>query len=190
MKTKSPVPHANGDRKLSTPSPLDRRRFLGQLGIGAASIATLTTARATAGNVPPGKDVGSSVGYQSFRQARAYEIRLAAAEMARNRAPVAHVNNGEEMLYGNRIASYSKGLPHNSLGEVDAAAYGAFMSAVASGTMEDFDRIPMGGAHKMTNPLAGLAFDLEGPDSHHLTQPPAPTIASGEGAASSERTTG
>lgn len=183
MKPKSPVVRSNREKKAPPSSSVDRRRFLGQLGVGAASIATLTAAKATAANLPPGKDVGAPLGYQSFRQARAYEVRLAAAEMARNRPPVTHSSNGDEMLYGNRIGSYSKGLPHNSLGEVDGDAYLAFLGAVASGTMNDFDRIPMGGARKLTNPLAGLAFDLEGPDSHHQTQPPAPTIASGEGGA-------
>ena len=183
MKTKSPVARPEGSEPPASVSRVDRRRFLGQLGVGAASIAALTASRAKAAPVPPGKDVGSSVGYQSFRQARAYEVRLAAAEMARNRPHVAHASNGDETRYGNRIGSFSKGLPHDSLGEVDAAAYGALMSAIASGTMAEFDRIPMGGAVKLTNPLAGLAFDLEGPDSHHLTQPPAPTIASGEAGA-------
>lgn len=183
MKTKSPALRPDRDRKNPPPSPLDRRRFLGQLGVGAASIATLTASKATAASIPPGKDVASPAGYQSIRRARAYEIRLAAAEMAHNRAPVAHSSNGEEMLYENRIASYSKGLPHNALGEVDGDAYRAFMGAIASGTVDEFDRIPMGMGQKFTNPLAGLAFDLEGPDSHHLTQPPAPTIASGEGGA-------
>jgi hypothetical protein len=183
VKTKSPVVRASRDKRDPVSSSVDRRRFLGQLGIGAASIATLTTARAKAAGVPPGKDVGASAGYHSLRQARAYEVRIAAAEMARNRAPVAHSNNGDEMLYGNRIGSYSKGLPHDALGEVDVDAYLAYLGAVTSGTMADFDGIPMGGARKLTNPLAGLAFDLEGPDSHHLTLPPAPTIASGEGGA-------
>ena len=180
MTTKSPVVRPDRDEKKASPSPVDRRRFLGQLGVGAASIAALAGAKAKAATVPPGKDVGSPAGYQSFREARAYEIRMAAAEMARNRPRIAHSSNGEEILYGNRIASYSKGLPHNPLGEVDGDAYLAFMSAIASGTVEEFDRIPMGLGQKLTNPLAGLAFDLEGPDSHHLTLPPAPTIASAE----------
>ncbi|HZI65639.1 MAG TPA: vanadium-dependent haloperoxidase [Thermoanaerobaculia bacterium] len=183
MKAKSPAARPKRDESPAPASPVDRRRFLGQLGVGAASIAALTASRAKAAPVPPGKDVGSSAGYQSFRQARAYELRIAAADMARNRPFVAHASNGDETRYGNRIGSFSKGLPHNSLGEVDGVAYGAFLGAIASGTMAEFDRIPMGGAVKLTNPLAGLAFDLEGPDSHHLTQPPAPTIASAEGGA-------
>ena len=183
MKAKSPLVRSKRTELPVSVSPVDRRRFLGQLGVGAASIAALTASKAKAAPVPPGKDVGASAGYQSFRQARAYEIRMGAAEMARDRPFVAHASNGDENRYATRIGSFTKGLPHDSLGEVDAAAYGAFLSAIASGTMAEFDRIPMGGTVKLTNPLAGLAFDLEGPDSHHLTQPPAPTIASGEGGA-------
>lgn len=181
MKTKSA--RGKRDGMPATASPVDRRRFLGQLGVGAASIAALTSGKAAAAPTPPGKGVGSSAGYQSFRRARAYELRIAAADMARSRPFAAHASNGDEIRYGNRIGNFSKGLPHNALGEVDGAAYGALLGAVASGTMADFDSIPMGGPVKLTNPLAGLAFDLEGPDSHHLTQPPAPAIASAEGAA-------
>src|SRR5687768_18447967 len=85
MKAKSPAAHPKREASPAPASPVDRRRFLGQLGVGAASIAALTASRAKAAPVPPGKDVGSSAGYQSFRQARAYELRIAAADMARNR---------------------------------------------------------------------------------------------------------
>jgi hypothetical protein len=43
------------------------------------------------------------------------------------------VCNGEEDAYGGRsIANFSKGLPHNDLGEVDQAAYDALLVALAS----------------------------------------------------------
>ena len=51
-------------------------------------------------------------------------------------------------------------------------AYQALLAAVASGDPADFERIPLGGTRKLRNPLAGVAFDLEGPDSHHLTVRP------------------
>jgi len=41
----------------------------------------------------------------------------------------------------------------------------------------------LGGDRKLTNPQAGLAFDLEGPDSHTLVQPPTPAFDSREQAA-------
>jgi hypothetical protein len=64
---------------------------------------------------------------------------------------------------------------------VDTAAYDAYLDALKSGSHAQFESLPMGLGRKLTNPLAGMAFDLEGPDAHHLAQPPAPTITSGEG---------
>jgi hypothetical protein len=43
-----------------------------------------------------------------------------------------------------RIANFSKGLPHNELGEVDPAAYDALLVALASGDPADFEAIPRG----------------------------------------------
>jgi hypothetical protein len=95
-----------------------------------------------------------------------------------------HVCNGEEDDYaGTRIANFSKGLPHNGLGEVDPPAYNALLAALASGDPADFEAIPLGGVRPLRNPQAGLAFDLEGPDSHHLAMRPAPRIDGPENSA-------
>jgi hypothetical protein len=157
---------------------LDRRAFLRRAG-GAAGLLT-------AGALPLGAlsaaVAAAPVASDARRRNEAYRIRLEAANLARQRPPVSHPDNGEEALYSNRIASYSKGLPHNGLGEVDPAAYAAMLAALESGRKSDFEAIPLGLGRKLTNPLAGLAFDLEGPDSHHLTMRPAPTIAGPEGA--------
>jgi hypothetical protein len=66
------------------------------------------------------------------------------------------------------VASASKGLPHDELGEVDPGAYRTLLRALGSGRPEDFERIPLGvdNARKLLNPQGGLAFDLEEPDSH------------------------
>jgi membrane-associated phospholipid phosphatase len=77
-------------------------------------------------------------------------------------------------------------LPHNALGEVTPAAYGALLLAIKSRLPLFFERIPMGCAEsgrRLVNPQAGLAFDLQGADSHHLAIPPAPAFASAETAA-------
>jgi len=95
-----------------------------------------------------------------------------------------HPNNGDETLYSNYIGNYSKGLPHNSLGEVDPTAYQSLLTAVTTGNASDFDGIIMGNTHaKLTNPQGGLAFDLEGADSWALYMPPPPALASAERAA-------
>ena len=94
-----------------------------------------------------------------------------------------HPSNLDEELYSNKIGSYSKGLPHNNDGTVVLSAYNALTKALKSGLPDDFNAIPMGGDRRLTNPQAGLAFDLEGPDGHALVQPPAPAFASRELAA-------
>ncbi|MBI3846109.1 MAG: vanadium-dependent haloperoxidase [Planctomycetes bacterium] len=96
-----------------------------------------------------------------------------------------HATNGDEQLFSNKIGSYSKGLPHDSRGEVDLAAYGTLIHALTTGDPADFEAITMGcqdSTHqvKLTNPQAGLAFDLEGTDSHQLALPPAPRFDSAE----------
>ncbi|HEV7516945.1 MAG TPA: twin-arginine translocation signal domain-containing protein, partial [Thermoanaerobaculia bacterium] len=92
----------------------------------------------------------------------------------------AHADNGDEARYASKIGNFSKGLPHNRFGEVDLGAYNSLSAAIASGKHADFENVLMGGAAKMTNPQAGLAFDLEGSDSHFLVEPPPPALASAE----------
>ena len=89
-----------------------------------------------------------------------------------------HPNNQDENIYPNKIGNYSKGLPHNNDGTVVLSAYNALVNAINSGRPADFDAIPLGGTVKLTNPQSGLAFDMQGPDSHALVQPPAPAFAS------------
>jgi hypothetical protein len=92
-----------------------------------------------------------------------------------------HPSNGDEDRYPNRIGNYSKGLPHNSLGEVDQVAYNVYLQAVASGNPDDFERVPMGDSQvKFTNPQAGLTFEMQGADPGHCYVPPAPAFASAE----------
>jgi hypothetical protein len=122
------------------------------------------------------------------RQRQAYRIRVEAALRERNRPVANHPTNGDEERYPHKIASYSKGLPHNSLGEVDPAAYASLLDALASGHPGDFENI-VTASHdpsifgKLTNPQAGLAFEMVGADSHALIQKPPPAFSSAEAAA-------
>ncbi len=87
--------------------------------------------------------------------------------------------NGDEKKYPNKIGNFTKGLRHDDFGEVVKEDYEALIKALKSGKPEDFDNIPIGG-RKLVNPQAGLAFDLEGDDSHKLYIPPAPELDSAE----------
>jgi hypothetical protein len=81
-------------------------------------------------------------------------------------------------MYANRIASYSKGLPHSDLGEVDLNAYNAYLQALNSGNPADFEAIPLGGSAKLSNPQAAYCYALEGADAAALASPPAPAFSS------------
>ena len=76
------------------------------------------------------------------------------------------------------VGNYTKGLPHNQIGEVDTKAYRTLLSAIDAGSFRAFEKVPLGGNVKQGNPLSGLALDLEGVDSHQLAIPAAPAVAS------------
>ncbi len=123
------------------------------------------------------------------RRERALKNRQDAAQIAYQRPLPDHPCNGEEADYKgkdgqqNYIANFSKGLPHNDLGEVDRTAYQSLLTALKSGKPQDFEALPLGGKRRFTNPQAGLAFDLQGADAHALQIRPAPRIDSAENSA-------
>jgi hypothetical protein len=114
------------------------------------------------------------------RADRAQEIRLEAAAFQRARPLPTHTNNGDEALYPSRFASFSKGLPHNAVGEPVLTQYDALLAAILSGNPADFEAIVLGGERKLANPLAGYAYVLEGADPHAIAMRPAPTFTSAE----------
>jgi hypothetical protein len=119
------------------------------------------------------------------RDEQAFQIRQSAALDERKLPDPDHPTNGDEQLYPNRIANYSKGLPHDSRGEVDRAAYDALVRALGTSSTADFENLTMGSAdatrqRKFVNPLSGLAFDLEGADCNHLAVAPPPAFASAQ----------
>jgi membrane-associated phospholipid phosphatase len=123
----------------------------------------------------------------SQRRARSYHLRVAVAEHYRNAPAPAQDNNGDEARYAgrNHYASFSKGLKHDpASGEVQELSYASLLAALASGEPAIFEHIrlgaPTGHSAKLTDPQAGLAFDLEGIDSHQLTLPPAYTFRSAD----------
>ncbi len=117
------------------------------------------------------------------RAQESFRLRVNAATAERNLPLPPHATNGDEDLYPNRIGNYSKGLPHNSIGEVDQLAYDGLLSALNCGNPDDFDRIPMGGNVLLVNPQSGLAFDMEGCDAHQPAMDPPPPLASAARAA-------
>jgi hypothetical protein len=124
------------------------------------------------------------------RREKGEEIRDRAKRNDVPNKEICHKNNNEENEYSNYIASYSKALPHFDInnaraGEVNENAYKKLLKATRSGKPDDFEDVPLGGSVKLTNPLSGYAFDLQGIDCHFLDPeivPPAPKINSAEAA--------
>jgi hypothetical protein len=143
-----------------------RRRFLSYLGA-----APTLTALGGAGLLP------------TQRRHRAFVFRRNAAIFQRDLPETPSIGNGDEDLYPSRIASYSKGLPHNDLGEVDLNAYNALLRALNSGLASDFEAIPLGGTAKLANPQSAYCFSMEGADAQAIAIPAAPAFSSAQMAA-------
>jgi hypothetical protein len=162
-----------------------RRKFIGEVG----GLVAAWTARGAAlaplfipeqGKLLADHNTNNPRNTAQERLREAFEIRVAAARDQRDRPLPAHPDNRDEERLPNRLGSFSKGLPHNFLGEVEPNAYNALLLALSSGDPADFDAIPLGGTVKLVNPQAAYAFQLEGADSHHLKIPPPPTFSSME----------
>jgi hypothetical protein len=160
-----------------------RRGFLGAgaaaLGLAAGAAPLLAWVKpAAADALGPQGDVA--------RADTAFQLRVQVAQAERSVTIPPHPDNGDEARYASKIGNYTKGLPHDPvLGEVLPEAYCALLQALEAGTQEALDQVPLGcpdpaQQRKLVNPLAGLAFELEGTDSHQLFVPPAPTFASAE----------
>jgi hypothetical protein len=164
-----------------------RRRFLGGFGgVTAAALAggftglTAFSDPAKSGEAEAA-EIAPEIGVQ--RRNSAYQVRHQAAVTEKNTALPAQVSNTDEDLYANRIGSFHKTLPHDPVtGEVDPAAYNTYLSALATGTFAAIETIPNGGVSPLLDPLGGLTFNLDGPDTAALTCPPAPELASAQAA--------
>jgi len=114
------------------------------------------------------------------RREKSYYIRNNAADFQKNLPILSNITNSDEEAYLNKIASYSKGLPHDILGEVDLFAYRAWIKALTSGNPDSFEAIPLGGTAKLSNPQASYAYEIVGADSHHLNMMVPPSFNSAE----------
>ena len=153
------------------PGP-SRRGFFGLTGIGGAALLSALDVPLAFGDTGP-LDANQ-------RRQRAFTIRRDAAIFQRDRESAASMDNGDEQLYPSRIASFTKGLPHSAIGEVDLNAYNAYLKALGSGVGSDFEAIPLGGTVKLQTPQAAYCFGMEGADSHAIASPPAPTFSSAQ----------
>jgi hypothetical protein len=158
-----------GDKETKGPGFTRRGLLAGAAGLGGLSLF----------GGPLELDARPLAGPGAERLGQAFRVRTQAAEHARGLGLEAQRSNGDEARLPG-IACYSKGLPHDKLGEVDRKAYDVLLGALRTGKPEDFERIPLGGFVKLANPQAALAFDLLGPDASQPACPPAPGFSSPE----------
>jgi hypothetical protein len=152
----------------------DRRSFLITLGAAAASLPGIARAASSKQPAAPARRGNS------LRAERVYAARVKAAEYERSQPPATQRPNGDETRYGPKWGSYTKGLPHNANGEVRPDAYRTYLDAIRSEDTHAFERIPLGGYLKLSNPQAAYAIDLIGPDAEALTIATPPALASAE----------
>lgn len=170
--------------EVNPPARPSRRSFLG--GMGGSALAALALGAPPASESPcepPEFPARPETRRAQARRTRAYQLRQQAALNEFKKGVFPKRTNKDEERYPNRIGNYSKGLPHNELGEVDPAAYDAMLRALSTGRFEDFEALPLGGRLKLTNPLGGLTYDLVGPDAAAVCLDVPPPLASPEAAA-------
>ncbi|MBA3247304.1 MAG: vanadium-dependent haloperoxidase [Pyrinomonadaceae bacterium] len=169
---------------MNQPDQLNRRKFLGRVGATGAAVAAgvvgLEPLLGSNHSTAQGAETGPTGSNQRANQCA--KLRRDMAEDGRRSTPpnLQHPTNDDEDIYPNKLGNYSKGLLHNDDGTVDSTAYATLIRALSSGRQQDFNNIQLGGQLRLTNPQAGLAFDLEGADAHALVQPPPPAFASRE----------
>ncbi|QIR35820.1 vanadium-dependent haloperoxidase [Tolypothrix sp. PCC 7910] len=164
-----------------------RRSFLGRVGL-------FTTSSVVAGVL--GSSITSQKGENTVQAAepkaksdhsnlreKAFQVRTTAAKNNREIPIPPHPTNGDEAKYANKIATDTRGLPHNQLGEVDLKAYQSFINALNSGDPNEYEKIVLGGKRKLVQPLTPLAISLSGVNTCQLGIPLAPTLDSAEQAA-------
>lgn len=157
----------------TTEASTGRRGFLKGLGVAAASVATIpfvagVTNKAQAADFFYGTTPSTNI---LTRKSKSLSTRQFAAIIQYGLNIPAQTPNSDERLSAGKVASFSKGLPHNNLGEVDRAAYDRLLTAISSGRHADYEAIPMGGTVKLANPQGALAYQLEGGDSHSFAIP-------------------
>jgi hypothetical protein len=166
---------------------LSRRELLRQsvlaAGLAAAAPAAGSASQRRRGERKGWKSDARRPTSAQQRVERSYAVRLEAAASQRGLPSPDPVTNGDEESLPRRVACYTKCLPHDELGEVDAAAYDFLLAAIRAGEHEAFERIPLGGYNKLANPQAAYAFELIGCDASQLALAPAPRFESTEQAA-------
>ena len=174
------------------PKSPGRRRFIAGLGAATAAVSSgvlgpLVAASSAHAQTPdfetqsvfgvaaskkPHRGNGGNSAKQRVQES--FQLRLNLAQQDHHVPPAVNVNNGDPALYADQGGTYTKGLPHDSVGRVDLNAYATFTKALNSGKFSDFQKIITGGTRTLNGPQGGLCFDLEALDCAQFGQPQVP----------------
>ena len=172
------------------PSDTSRRSFIGKIGVGsAAAVALAAIPLEPLIEGKHGEAEASVVPYnEGGRAGASYNYRVETAQ-AEDVNPGVLPDNGDAERFSDFSGSWSKCLPHPYLGIVQPSAWLSLTHALQTGDFEDFQNIQVGNpggpgfTGTLNGPEGGLAFDLEGLDSHATVIPPAPSVTSAQTAA-------
>lgn len=173
--------------QISSPG---RRKFLGRAsGLGTVALASAIAPLAPLLGGKESQAEASVISYTSGRRASAslaYRQETGESEFVDLGVLP---DNGDGARFSDHSGSWSKALSHDNLALVNQNAWSSFVKALDSGEFSDFENIIVGNpggtnsTATLNGPQAGLAFDLEGLDSHATNIPPAPSISSAQTAA-------
>ncbi|MEM8995482.1 MAG: vanadium-dependent haloperoxidase [Acidobacteriota bacterium] len=113
------------------------------------------------------------------RQVSAFQVRNRAARNLFDTDLPDQACNGDDAAYADRRASFFKTFPQDNLGEVDQAAYGQYLDALANADTAAMDAVPASpqADRKLANPMGSFSYEITGGDGHSSRLPPAPSFA-------------
>lgn len=153
---------ADSDDRSDTTVSSRRRQVLG--GIGAAGLASVFGLGST--GVAAANENGAN--NMADRMEETYRIRKEVADKVREGRIPNHESIDFDEEFTTKVASYTKGLPHNDAGEVEVEAYLELVEALDTGDPEAFEQLTMGGERGLISPQAALCTELMGEDPHML----------------------
>lgn len=153
-----------------------RRGFLAGMGTAVAGGGVLGAAGHAAATTGPLDDLEG-------RPAELARYRLAGAKALLSTPEPTLPTNGDEVSYPAGVASFTKTLPHNELGEVSPELFAQFVVALESGRGQDIEALPGGGERKLANPRAAHCLPMSGGDHQRIDMPAVHSMSSARQAA-------
>ena len=157
---------------------------------GGAAFASAAAVASSAAQAAPATSRGNKLlggliaDNPGRRAAEALQVRLRAARDLFGGSRREQATNGDESLYPDTRASFTKTLPHDDLGEGDPRAYAKMLDALRRRDAAAYAAIPLApqATRKLANPEAAYGYTAAGLDTQACRMRPAPSFAGRESA--------